>query len=139
MNQFLELNLVRRATLPCQYTCTGSSSGKGGYVQATGTSFPQDFNSVTYYTLAWFRTEIEPQLSGFSLTYSYFREGDFGTLERVEFESEGLMGGFEFWSQQWLGIHVIDPVTVEEHLNLMLGPDQEPEKDQAVTAFLALL
>jgi hypothetical protein len=94
---------------------------------------------ATNYTLAWFKNEIEPRLSGFSLTYGDFGKGDFGTLERVEFESEGLMGIFDFWSQEWLDIHVIDPVVVEERLNILLGPDQESEKAQAVAAFFALL
>lgn len=91
------------------------------------------------YTLAWFKEEMEPRLSGFSLAYRSFGEGDFGHLERVEFESEALMGTFDFWSHGWLDMHVIEPVTVEERLNIFMGPDQESEKAQDVTAFLALL
>ncbi|WP_044000338.1 hypothetical protein [Hymenobacter swuensis] len=94
---------------------------------------------ATRYTLAWFRSEIEPRLSGFSLAYRSFGEGDFGTLERVEFESTGLMGGFDFWSDEWLDLHVIDPTIGEERLNILLGPDKESEKKQAVADFLASL
>ena len=94
---------------------------------------------ATHYTLTWFKNEIKPRLSGFSVTYSNFGKGDFGTLERVELESEGLMGTVDFWSQEWLDIHVIDAVAGEERLNMMLGPDQELEKAQAVAAFFALL
>lgn len=97
---------------------------------------------ATRYNIAWFKQEIEPQLSGFSLAYRSFGEGDFGSfgsLERVDFESEALMGGFDFWSHGWLDVHVIEPVTVEERLNVFFGPDQEAEKTQAVAAFLALL
>ena len=94
---------------------------------------------ATRYTLAWFRQEIEPRLAGFSLAYRSFGEGDFGSLERVEFESKALMGSFEFWSHGWLDVQVIEPVTVEERLHVFLGPDQEAEKTHAVAAFLALL
>ncbi|SFQ23376.1 hypothetical protein [Hymenobacter arizonensis] len=90
---------------------------------------------ATRYTLAWFQNEIEPQLSGFSLSYSSFEKGDFGNLERVEFESGGLMGTFDFWSYGWLDLHVIDPLIGEEQLNVF----NEPEKSQAVATFLAFL
>ncbi|AHJ95403.1 hypothetical protein Hsw_PA0070 (plasmid) [Hymenobacter swuensis DY53] len=49
------------------------------------------------------------------------------------------MGGFDFWSDEWLDLHVIDPTIGEERLNILLGPDKESEKKQAVADFLASL
>ncbi|MFD2787425.1 hypothetical protein [Hymenobacter rubripertinctus] len=93
----------------------------------------------TRYTLAWFKEEMAPQLTGCSLVYRSCGEGDFGYLERVEVESETLLGTLDFWSHEWLDLHLIDRAAVEERLNLFLSPNQEAEKEQAFIAFLSLL
>ncbi|RSK38410.1 hypothetical protein [Hymenobacter perfusus] len=91
------------------------------------------------YTLTWFKEELAPRFAGFAVVYRSCGEGDFGTLERVEFESDALLGTLDFWSHDWLDVHVIDRVSVEERLNLFLGPDQETDKAQAIAALLGLL
>lgn len=91
------------------------------------------------YTLTWFKDELAPHLAGFALAYRSCGQGDFGTLERVEFESDALLGTLDFWSHEWLDVHVIERASVEERLNLFLGPNQEADKAQAIAALLALL
>ncbi|MDB5270763.1 MAG: hypothetical protein JWP58_3803 [Hymenobacter sp.] len=91
------------------------------------------------YTLTWFKDELAPRFAGFALAYRSCGQGDFGTLERVEFESDALLGTLDFWSHDWLDVHVIVRVSVEERLNLFLGPNQETDKAQVIAALLALL
>nr|WP_157247369.1 hypothetical protein [Pedobacter panaciterrae] len=45
----------------------------------------------------WFKEEIAPVLLGYEITYSYFEDGDFDSLNQVEFNSPKLGGNIDFW------------------------------------------
>ncbi|WP_285401943.1 hypothetical protein [Luteibacter sp. ME-Dv--P-043b] len=70
---------------------------------------------------------IKPHLSGYVLSYSSFKGGDFGDIERVDLEGKSRIGGIDFWSEGWVGIHVVDLRIQEEVMNVMIGPDRVGE------------
>lgn len=47
----------------------------------------------------FFKTEVAPYLAGYELQYSSFSNGDFGDLERVEFERGDKLGTVDIWSK----------------------------------------
>ena len=76
----------------------------------------------------WFKNEFIPLMkSGYKLEYSFFEKGDFGNLERVEFEGNGKGGTIDFWSLGWLSIHMVNYNEQTELLNILLEPHQEKE------------
>lgn len=89
--------------------------------------------------ISWFREYFEPILKGFSIEYSFFQNGDFGDLNRVEFEGKGKGGNIDFWEKDWLEIHLYDYEEDKELLHLFLDPDQEPEKEKALEIVKELL
>ncbi len=74
-----------------------------------------------------FDQAIKPHLSGYDFSYSSFINGDFGDIERVDFQGKSRLGGVDFWSQGWVGIHVVDLRIQEEVMNVMIGPDEADE------------
>ncbi|EOW6670811.1 hypothetical protein ACOZZ3_001569 [Cronobacter dublinensis] len=76
----------------------------------------------------FFKKEIEPYLTGYVFQYSSFLGGDFGDLERVEFEGCNKIGTIDFWSKGWIGIDIYDFILSEQLINLLLGPDEEQLK-----------
>jgi hypothetical protein len=42
--------------------------------------------------LFWFKQEIEPQLHNYEVSYRYFKQGDFGSLNQVSFEGRDKGG-----------------------------------------------
>ena len=88
----------------------------------------------------WFKTEIIPLISKkFSLTYSTFKNGDFGNLERIEFESKGMAGFIDFWCQGWLNIHLVDFESGYELLNVLLRPDEDAAQIRNIDRLKELL
>ncbi len=81
--------------------------------------------------IEWFKDELAPKLEGYELDYKFFDEGDFGSLNQVEFNSKKRGGNIDFWGLGWLGIFVWDYETEEQLLNLLLEPNQEREKEEA--------
>ena len=45
----------------------------------------------------WFKDGIEPKLNGFEVKYKYLEEGDFGSLNQIEFNSKKIGGEIDFW------------------------------------------
>lgn len=78
--------------------------------------------------IIFFKTSIEPMLDGYSFKYSSFSSGDFGALERVEFEGYNKVGTVDFWSQGFIGIDVYDLILDEQQLNILLCPQDEKFK-----------
>jgi len=76
----------------------------------------------------FFRKEIEPLLEGYDFQYISFPEGDFGDLERVEFEGHNKIGTVDFWSKEWISIDIYDLILDDQLINLLLGPDEEQLK-----------
>lgn len=86
-----------------------------------------------------FKENIEPKLLGYKLKYSTFFNGDFGDLERVEFDGKGKIGGLDFWSKGWLEIDVYDLVLDKVIINALLEPSEVELQKKAIEDFLEAL
>jgi len=89
--------------------------------------------------LEWFKKEISSNLIGYELKYKFFKEGDFGSLNQVEFNSKKIGGNIDFWSLGWLGIFVWDYEEEQQLLNVLLKPDENNEKELAFAKLRKLL
>jgi hypothetical protein len=86
----------------------------------------------------WFKENIRIQ-DKYQIEYSFFTNGDFGDLIRVEFENVNKGGNVDFWSSGWLDIHMVSYDTGLELLNVLLEPNQEKEKEKAFNELKQLL
>lgn len=82
--------------------------------------------------IEWFKSELAPQLTAYELEYKYFGEGDFGSLNQVEFNSNKIGGNIDFWGLGWLGVFVWDYQKEEALINILIKPDHEEEKKLAI-------
>lgn len=89
--------------------------------------------------LNWFKNEMAPNLKEYELVYNFFKKGDFGSLNQVEFNSKKIGGNIDFWGLGWLGIFVWNYETEEEVLYILLEPHQEAEKEKAFDKLQELL
>ncbi|ANI89304.1 hypothetical protein A9P82_08440 [Arachidicoccus ginsenosidimutans] len=80
--------------------------------------------------IEWFKNNIAPKLKGYEFNYRFFKEGDFGSLNQVEFNSKKIGGNIDFWSREWLGVFVWNYETEEQLLNVLLEPHQRQEKEE---------
>jgi len=87
----------------------------------------------------WFKKVIGPDLKNYHVKYKYFEEGDFGSLNQVEFNTEKQGGEIDFWSSGWLGVHLVDYIKGEELINVFLQPHQEKEKNNILKILQELL
>lgn len=87
----------------------------------------------------WFKEKVAPILVGYEVSYRYVAEGDFGSLDLVEFNSSKRGGEIDFWSTGWLSILLVDYSNSEVLLNLFLEPDEDNEKEQALEMLLVYL
>jgi hypothetical protein len=76
---------------------------------------------------------------GYEIEHKKFLNGDFGDLERFEFNNAELGGGVDFWSSGWLGIHLVDYATEEELMNFLLEPQEEDAQKERLRELLSLL
>lgn len=90
-------------------------------------------------SIAWFKRDIEHRLSGYSLSYSSFLNGDFGDLERIELEGFGKLATIEFWSKGWLGIDVYDCCLDAQIMNVLLSPEERNSIAQEFEKLIKLL
>ena len=90
-------------------------------------------------SVAWFKEDVEPYLTGFEIKYKFFEKGDFGELNQVEFNSKEKGGEIDFWSTGWLGVHLVDYMKGDELLNVFLEPHQEIEKENILKRLRELL
>ncbi len=79
----------------------------------------------------WFKETILPALKEYQVKFSFFKGGDFGDIERIEFEGKDKGGGIDFWSSGWLGINVYDYKEDREIMNILLEPQENLEKEKA--------
>ncbi|QTY27911.1 hypothetical protein [Flavobacterium sp. CS20] len=77
-----------------------------------------------------FLKEIEPKMNNFEIIHKDFKEGDFGSLEQIEFNSENIGGNIDFWSKGWLGIFLWDYKKEKEILNTLNEPNEEKDKKE---------
>jgi len=82
--------------------------------------------------LDWFKKELESKLENYEMTFSFFENGDFGNLDRVEFENLRKVGNIDFWDSGWIEIHLVDYKEEKELFHVMLEPNQEYEKERAL-------
>lgn len=89
--------------------------------------------------ILWFKTVIEPTLKGYEVKYRSYDDGDFGSLNQIEFNSKEKGGNIDFWGLGYLGIFLWDYQKEEEIMNILLEPNQEEEKEKFVESLLKLL
>lgn len=87
----------------------------------------------------FFKAEIAPHLAGYELQYSSFSNGDFGDLERVEFEKGDKLGTVDMWSKGWMSIDVYDTALDAQLINLLLSPDELEQQKKAIETLLRIL
>lgn len=89
--------------------------------------------------LDWVKSTIVPFLTNYEIQYRFFEEGDFGSLTQFIFNSSKKGGGIDFWGLGWLGIDVYDYENDKQILNILLKPEQEKEKNEALELLQNLL
>jgi hypothetical protein len=72
----------------------------------------------------WFKSQIEPLLTGYNIRYSSFKNGDFGDLDRIEFEYGNIGWCLDFWSKDCFGCQIFN-FKLEESLRDVLLLDNE--------------
>jgi hypothetical protein len=80
----------------------------------------------------WFKKELVNNFKDYQITYRFFEEGDFGSLNQVILESSEKGGGIDFWGQGWLGVDLYDYKNDKQLINILLEPHQEDEKNKAL-------
>lgn len=86
--------------------------------------------------ITWFKDGIEPKMKGFKIEYKYWEEGDFGSLNQIEFNSKKIGGEIDFWGLGFLGIFLWDYETDKEIMNVLLEKHQEKEQKSAFKKLL---
>ena len=89
--------------------------------------------------IIWFKDKIETKMNGYEIHYRFFSQGGFGSLNQVEFNSERIGGGIDFWSEGWIGIHLVEYSTGNELLNILLNPEQDVEKEESFNKLLQVI
>ena len=87
----------------------------------------------------FFKTKVAPYLAGYELQYSSFSNGDFGDLERVEFERGDKLGTVDIWSKGWMSIDVYDSALDAQLINLLLSPDELEQQKKAIKNLIWIL
>lgn len=89
--------------------------------------------------IEWFKNKIEPKLDRYKLEYKSFNNGDFGSLNQVEFNSSQIGGNIDFWELGLIGFFVWDYQKEKQVLNILLEPNQEEEKEKVFEELQHLL
>ena len=89
--------------------------------------------------LKWFREQIEPKLRGYEIVYRFYEEGDLGSLSQVIINSSENGGGIDFWGLGWLGVDFYDYKNDRVLINVLLKPEQVPEKNSALEDLIRYL
>lgn len=92
-----------------------------------------------YSCLDWFKENISSQLKDSELKFSFFEKGEFGDLNRVEFEYEGKGGTVDFWEKDWVEVHLYDYGDDKELIHVLLDPSQESEREEILMQLKNLL
>lgn len=87
----------------------------------------------------WFKKVIAPHLTGYEISYRFYEEGDFGSLNQVIFNSPTKGGGIDFWGLGWIGIDLVDYETEEQLMNILLDASQQIEQSDALERLQELL
>ncbi len=100
------------------------------YDKYTLVSYRDNNSNKSDYDINWFKQEIEPQLLGYEVTYRYYEQGDFGSLNQVLFESKSKGGQIDNWGSGWLGIFLYDLKEEKELINVLLSPEEMGQNDK---------
>lgn len=90
-------------------------------------------------SIDFFKTQIVPRLTGYKIRYSFYTNGDFGDLARVEFEKEDKLGTVDFWSQGWMSLDVYSSDLDNQLINLLLSPVESEEQKAAMQKLIKVL
>ena len=63
--------------------------------------------------IKWFKNIVVPTLVSYEVTYRFYENGDFGSLNQIIFESAEKGGQIDFWGLGWLGVDLFDYKTEE--------------------------
>jgi hypothetical protein len=75
------------------------------------------------------------KLEGYEFHYSSFPNGDFGSLERVEFENGIKFGTIDLWSKGWISIDIYDSELDEQIMNVLLSPSEVTQWEKIMENF----
>ncbi len=89
--------------------------------------------------IEWFKKNMLPALTGYKVSYRFFKKGDFGDDERVEFEGKNKGGSIDFWSTGWLGMHLYHYKEEQELINVLLEPSENLRKLKSIETLKKLL
>lgn len=84
----------------------------------------------------WFKDGIEPKMRSFKIEYKYWEEGDFGSLNQIEFNSRRIGGNIDFWGSGFLGIFIWDYERDIEVMNVLLEKNEAKEQKSAFEKLL---
>lgn len=76
-----------------------------------------------------FKNNIIPLLKGYEINYKFFENGDFGSLNQIEFNSKKIGGNFDFWELGWLGVFLWDYEREKIIYNVLIEPNQDNERE----------
>jgi len=91
------------------------------------------------YNLEWFENIFASKLQILQTEKSFFKDGQFGDLERIEFENDKKFGTIEFWSQGWINMDIYDCNIDDQIFNILLSPDEKDMMVSKVEEFIELL
>jgi hypothetical protein len=89
--------------------------------------------------LTWFKETVAPKLGSYEIDYKFFEKGDFGSLNQIEFNNDLKGGNIDFWSSGWVGIHLVDYVTGDECMNVLIEPNEKERINSYLEKLLELL
>ena len=89
--------------------------------------------------LLQFDRELVPLLQGYSVEYSQFEDGDFGTLERLELDGFSKLATIEFWSRGWIGVDIYDCLMGQQLMNVLLSPNDVDLEVDVFQRFISIL
>ena len=80
---------------------------------------------------AYFNEALMPYFEQFELKNKFYKNGDFGDLNQIEFNSDCMGGVVDFWSNGYISLHLVDYLSGNELLNIMLESNKiEEQKNQ---------
>lgn len=89
--------------------------------------------------IEWFKVEFGFYLSGYEVKYKFFEEGDFGSLNQVEFNKEERGGEIDFWGSGHVGIHFVNYLNGDVLMNSFLEPHDVLQKKHAFEVLKGIL
>ena len=75
--------------------------------------------------LQWFKERFIQHFRNYDIEYRYFPEGDFGTLNQINFNSNKYGGTIEFWGRGYTYIMLYDYEHESDLINVMLLPNDK--------------